>query len=616
MSLTKFHTRVGKDLVDNTTTKLNSNGQIEVIGGDDIKSDALSEGAPTWNNEGIIRGNTFRANQGPPNNYNSSTRGFAFGDDGDTGLFSDLTDSFIDSAPVSVFINGDKTAEFNTSNIKFLFKKAAVFADKEPIGSYNEARNFSTIINREDVAGGDYGGLFVGTVDNNGDEYALLCYNQSTDIEPDEGREGKLFSVNSNGNTKVYGDSFQVSNILRVGKNPEHPYEPTRATGGYIEFLGTYNDGQGTAGGHTYIGERLYNVTDDSPETSAKEASELFIYKGNDSHENHPEDSIDRIRLGAGEIILSTLTDIMGSTGDYSKSFEYVGSSELLEERIKVGKIGTLITPPNLNDEDDTSVKFTITNPLGLFHDGYNDNGTEAERNFNVIIDASDASGTDRGGLFIGSKDNNGDEYALLCYNQSTAVGPDGRKLFEVKNNGNTKVYGNLSATGNVSGPTPTEDSHLATKDYVDNYSAPSIPLDRGVLYVNSGATDRESEGKFDLGSPTLKVSDSNIVLNGDNITIPTGTWIVEVDGSIERTSNPNSNNFSVYLRHGSSNIVTVLDNFEYFSANDPFQIPIYCFFKIEVVDASDNISIWLGNNAPTSHKLSEGTVIKVTRYA
>ena len=61
MSLTKFHTRIGKDLVDNTTTKLNSKGQIEAIGFNNITPDMLSECGPSWDTNGDLKvcGNLF-----------------------------------------------------------------------------------------------------------------------------------------------------------------------------------------------------------------------------------------------------------------------------------------------------------------------------------------------------------------------------------------------------------------------------------------------------------------------------------------------------------------------------------------------------------------------------
>jgi hypothetical protein len=70
-----------------------------------IGYDKLSTGGPTWNSFGVLRANSFRAAQGEPNATDISTRGYAFGDDGDTGMFQLGLGGHGQGGPIGFFSN-------------------------------------------------------------------------------------------------------------------------------------------------------------------------------------------------------------------------------------------------------------------------------------------------------------------------------------------------------------------------------------------------------------------------------------------------------------------------------------------------------------------------------
>ena len=77
----------GTVTVSATTVSANSNtGALVVKGGLGVAG-ALNV-AGVISGSSLVRGTAFRANQGAPDNVDSSTNGYAFGSDGDTGMFS------------------------------------------------------------------------------------------------------------------------------------------------------------------------------------------------------------------------------------------------------------------------------------------------------------------------------------------------------------------------------------------------------------------------------------------------------------------------------------------------------------------------------------------------
>ena len=91
--------------VDDVTLGLTSNNRAEVKDGG-ITPAKLSTGAPSWGSNGIVNGNAFRAAQGIPNAADTSTVGFAFGADGDTGMFSVGTGGGAAGGPIAFYLNG------------------------------------------------------------------------------------------------------------------------------------------------------------------------------------------------------------------------------------------------------------------------------------------------------------------------------------------------------------------------------------------------------------------------------------------------------------------------------------------------------------------------------
>jgi hypothetical protein len=80
-------TPTGSVIVSSTTASTSSNtGSLVVAGGLGVGGSINVAGVISGSS--LIKGTAFRANQGTPNAADSSTNGFAFGSDGDTGIFS------------------------------------------------------------------------------------------------------------------------------------------------------------------------------------------------------------------------------------------------------------------------------------------------------------------------------------------------------------------------------------------------------------------------------------------------------------------------------------------------------------------------------------------------
>jgi hypothetical protein len=110
------------------------------------------------------------------------------------------------------------------------------------------------------------------------------------------------------------GEALEIRGNLRVGNS---------TSGNYISFYGTNGDIPG-GWNHTYIGERIYNPT---------EQSELLLFKGNDSTTGG---GADRIRLLAAEHKIDIYTSTLNGT------FEGVGTSGT--NIMTINSSGTLVT--------------------------------------------------------------------------------------------------------------------------------------------------------------------------------------------------------------------------------------------------------------------------------
>ena len=109
---------------DSVSTFVNSSGQIAVLDGGiatvKLASGAvipakLSTGAPSWDADGRITGNTFRASQGVPNSADSSTTGFAYGADGDTGMFQVGATGAAAGGPIAWFVNSSEKMRIDSA---------------------------------------------------------------------------------------------------------------------------------------------------------------------------------------------------------------------------------------------------------------------------------------------------------------------------------------------------------------------------------------------------------------------------------------------------------------------------------------------------------------------
>ena len=109
------------------------------------------------------------------------------------------------------------------------------------------------------------------------------------------------------GNTTINGD-------LAIGGVDAGP--------NFISFRGTTGDSPNSYN-HTYVGERIH---------TASEASELFLFKGNDPSTSGP----DRVRIGAAEFRVDTYASALSGT------FEAVASSANLTNKFIVTNAGNV----------------------------------------------------------------------------------------------------------------------------------------------------------------------------------------------------------------------------------------------------------------------------------
>ena len=116
----------------------------------------------------------------------------------------------------------------------------------------------------------------------------LTCFPGVSGLRFNGGSGTNQFVLTSYGNigigTTSPGESLDVRGNIRVGNNSQS---------NYIVFFGTSNDG---GSNHTYIGERIYNPS---------EQSELLLFKGNDATTGGGPD---RIRLLSAEHRFDTFT--------------------------------------------------------------------------------------------------------------------------------------------------------------------------------------------------------------------------------------------------------------------------------------------------------------------
>ena len=134
-----------------------------------------------------------------------------------------------------------------------------------------------------------------------------------------------LMTLSASGNLGVgvaATEKFDVLGNMRVGGSDSN----------YIAFRGTTGDGTGSYN-HTYIGERQYGGI---------EASELLLFKGNDSDN---ASGPDRIRMAAGNIVFDTYASPDAPSG----TFEAVASSPMISTKMIIkgdGKVGIGTTAP------------------------------------------------------------------------------------------------------------------------------------------------------------------------------------------------------------------------------------------------------------------------------
>ena len=134
---------------------------------------------------GIISGRAFRADQGVPNNADSSTVGFAFGADGDTGMFSVGTGTAA-GGPIAFYTNNDERMRIDSSGNLLVGRTNAGWnggggilssgaVESVVAGSYSmfgRGVNTGTIINLR------YNNAVVGTISTDG---SSTSYNTSSD---------------------------------------------------------------------------------------------------------------------------------------------------------------------------------------------------------------------------------------------------------------------------------------------------------------------------------------------------------------------------------------------------------------------------------------------------
>jgi hypothetical protein len=234
---------------------------------------------------------------------------------------------------------------------------------------------------------------------------------------------GTLFA----GNTTINGD-------LAIGGVDAGP--------NFISFRGTTGDSPNSYN-HTYIGERIH---------TASEASELFLFKGNDPLSSAGPD---RVRIGAAEFRVDTYTSELSGT------FETVASSANLTNRFIItnaGNVGIGNSTPSSKLVVAGAVELgntTVTgfaNVSGIVSADYytasnNGNGT----NYRIGDDAwlGDINSADT----VGLKGQQNASYGYIKFGAApTSLGYNGTSLIYSSNVsfGNTSVNGAITATGDI----------------------------------------------------------------------------------------------------------------------------------------------------------------------
>ena len=181
------------------------------------------------------------------------------------------------------------------------------------------------------------------------DTGTISSYNEDLILQTDDngGGDERVRILASNGNLGVGatspGEKLDVRGNIRVGGTDTGP--------NYIAFRGTTGDQPGSYN-HGYIGERIYNQT---------EQSELLIAKGNDIPTTGG--GADRVRIAAAEFRVDTYDSASGSSG----TFEQVATNSNLSNRFVVtsgGNVGVGLTNPGYELEVAGDIKLADTGTL------------------------------------------------------------------------------------------------------------------------------------------------------------------------------------------------------------------------------------------------------------
>ena len=198
-----------------------------------------------------------------------------------TGTLSVVANSGLVSNSTGVFVNANTGVVANTTG---------VFVNSAYIATLT-ANNANYLQTRTWEAPGT-----IGSTTANSGAFTSLSTTANANFD-----SGTLFvdAVNNRvgiGNTAPAGEALDVRGNIRVGGADAGP--------NYIAFRGTTGDGPGSYN-HTYVGERIYSGT---------EASEMFVFKGND--QTGTADGPDRIRMAAGEFRVDTYSTAL--SGDFN----------------------------------------------------------------------------------------------------------------------------------------------------------------------------------------------------------------------------------------------------------------------------------------------------------
>ncbi len=207
------------------------------------------------------------------------------------------------------------------------------------------------------------------------------------------------------------GEKLDVLGNMRIGATDSN----------YIAFRGTTGDGAGSYN-HTYIGERLY---------SGIEASELLLFKGNDSDN---ASGPDRIRMAAGNIVFDTYASPDAPSG----TFEAVASSPMITTKMIIkgdGDVGIGTSSPvaklDVNDSGTAVDLATIQSIPSGANSGFRyafRAGMEAASNSNAIA---------YGGRMLAT--NLASQYLLYGYRDDNGI-----STANIKGNGDAYFAGNV----------------------------------------------------------------------------------------------------------------------------------------------------------------------------